>query len=195
MYKIKEKEIALIKAEKLADFFNTIESSAIIVKLMYNKKVIIISGSVDSTINKVQQMYCLINAGNDNIFVVDGDYDHAALHNYGVEHFTLEQRINKALDAHHLTDGSKEITSLFNNIRFILDNSKWLRVNDFTDCSFIATDLSRNNVKISSDCDGEVVINNLYTGLSVDQWRSEIEKRRSILGDDVILSFVVKGFY
>ena len=195
MYNIKENGVSVIKTDKLVDFLNSIDTENIVVKLLYNKKVILISEAMGASKSNIQRIYCLVDIGKDNIFVVDGCYNYASIYNFGVEHYTLEQKIYNVLSNNNIINGCKCADKLLDNINNALDcKTKWLKI-DIYESSFIASNLSKNDIKISKDCDGEIIINNLYTGLSIDQLKNEIDKRRSALGDDIILSFVVKGFY
>lgn len=195
MYNIKENGVSVIKTDKLADFLNSIDASNIVIKLLYNKKIILINETMGSSKSNILRIYCLVDLGKDNIFVVDGYYNYASTNNFGVEHYTLEQKIYNVLSNNNIINGCKCADKLLDNINNALAcKAKWLKI-DIYESSFIASNLSKNDIKISKDCDGEIVINNLYTGLSIDQLKNEIDKRRSVLGDDVILSFVVKGFY
>lgn len=195
MYNIKENGVSVIKTDMLVDFLNSIDATNIVVKLLYNKKVILINETMDVSKNNIQRIYCLADLGKDNITVVDGYYNYASTHNFGVDNYTLEQKIYKVLSDNYIISGCKCADKLLDSINNALDcKTKWLKI-DIYESSFIASNLSKNDIKISKDCDGEIIINNLYTGLSIEQLKNEIDKRRSVLGDDVILSFVVKGFY
>lgn len=195
MYNIKENGVSVIKTDRLVDFLNSIDATNIVVKLLYNKKVILINETMDVSKNNIQRIYCLADLGKDNITVVDGYYNYASTHNFGVDNYTLEQKIYKVLSDNYIISGCKCADKLLDSINNALDcKTKWLKI-DIYESSFIASNLSKNDIKISKDCDGEIIINNLYTGLSIEQLKNEIDKRRSVLGDDVILSFVVKGFY
>lgn len=195
MYNIKENGVSVIKTDRLADFLNSIDASNIVIKLLYNKKAILINETMGASKSDMLRIYCLVDLGKDNISIVDGYYNYASTYNFGVEHYTLEQKIYNVLSNNNIINGCKCADKLLDNINNALGcKTKWLKI-DIYESSFIASNLSKNDIKISKDCDGEIVINNLYTGLSIDQLKNEIDKRRSVLGDDIILSFVVKGFY
>lgn len=195
MYSFKENGVHVIKTDRLVDFLNSIDTANIVVKLLYNKKAILISETIDVSKSNIHRIYCLGDIGKDNIFVVEGYYDYTSTHNFGIEHYTLEQKIYKVLSDNNIINRCKCVDELFGIVNNALDcKTKWLKI-DIFESSFIASNLSNNDIKISKDCDGEIIINNFYTGLCIDQLKNEIDKRRSVLGDDVILSFVVKGFY